>query len=118
MPGVGATYKDVHDQIRYELHELPGVLAAYTTVDMTPPKVHLWTLLSHRDPSVDERIGEGQFRLAVSFQQLKFDFTVIHVGDRDPIDFIPEEAEPVTIRDPRLLHHFQEVFRTRVNAGA
>lgn len=118
MPAVGASYKDVHDQIRYELQDLHGVLAAYTTVDMTPPKVHVWTLVSRRDPATDERIGEGQFRLLVSFPQLKFDFTVIHLGDRDPIEFIPDEAEPVIIRDRRVLRHFQEVFRTRVNAGA
>lgn len=117
MPIVGATYKDVSDQLRYYLEPLKHVVAAYLTISINPAKVHLWTLVDTRDESTDDELARAELKLMASFLTIAFEFTTVHLQGRDPVEFIPEGAIPVILRDRAVWSHFRVLF-SAANAGA
>jgi hypothetical protein len=109
---------DVLDDFSYHLADLRHVVAAYCTVEMDPPKIHIWTLLDARDDVTEEALADVEHKLTQSFRQVVFDFTSIHLRDRSPAEFIPEGATPIVIRHPEVLKAFQAALVARAHARA
>jgi hypothetical protein len=111
MGTVATTLRDVQDQLRYQLSELPHVVAAYLTVDMSPAKIHVWTLLDARDEQSEEALAKAELGLLTSFRMVQFDFTTVHLQNRDPREFIPEGAHAVLSRRADVDGVFQDAIR-------
>ena len=116
MQAVATRLKDVGDQLYVDIAELPHIVAAFLTVTIDPPKIHVWTLLDERDPSNERRLTQSELRLLESFGPIDFDFTRIHLQGRDPRQFIPEGAYPVKCTDPLVLQHFTDTVRSGAHA--
>lgn len=109
MRSVAATYKDVADQLRIDLESLTYVCAAFLTITLKPVKVHVWTLVPRPAMEVEERaLTRAEFRLIQVFPDVHFDFTTIELEGRDPVQFIPQGAIPIIIRDAAIRKHFEE----------
>ncbi len=118
MPVAVANLKDVMDEFRLHIAALEHITAAYCTVDVSPPKVHVWTLLDARDDQTEDELARAEYKLSRSFSQVDFDFTTIHLRGRSPEQFIPEGAWPIHIRDRHVLQHFQRALAARADALA
>jgi len=118
MPTVAANLKDVLDEFKFRIINLDPLVAAYCTVEMNPPKLHIWTLIAARHEPTEEQLARAERQVSQSFRQLEFDFTTVHLLGRDPIQFIPESAIPILLRDPAVLRHFQQAMVSGVNARA
>lgn len=108
--------KDVGDQFYVDIVDLKHVVAAYLTVQMEPPCIHVWTLLDTRDRETQRRLAQSELRLAQSFSPIDFDFSTIHLQDREPRQFVPEGAYPVKIQHPAIRAHFTEAVAALANA--
>ena len=106
MQDVANTLSDIRDQLRFDLGSLKLVTAAFVTITMGPPKVHVWTLVERRDEDSETQLVRAERRLMTSFPNVGFDFSTIHLRGRDPIQFIPEGAVPVKITDQRAREYF------------
>jgi len=117
-PTVGATYKDIYDQLHFHLAPLKDVAASFLTISINPPNVHVWTLLHGRDERTDAALAGAELKLMTSFSTVDFDFTTVHLQKkRDPLEFVPEGAVPVIARDPTVLSHFLGLL-SATHAGA
>ncbi len=101
------TLGDILDQFRLDVEALPdlvpALVGAYCTYSITPvAKVQIWTLLNRRDLTIERRLAGAERRLRVSFPQVRFDFTTIHLNGRDPRQFVPEGAIKIKVADPGL----------------
>lgn len=93
------TLDDVLSQFRYDTRDLPTLVAAYCTVQIDPErKIHVWTLLEHRNEAIERQLASAERHLLETFPQLRFDFTTIHLSGRDPAQFIPDGAIEVAVR--------------------
>jgi hypothetical protein len=100
---MGVSLHDILSQFEYDLVRFSDKITAFCTVDMDrPPKVHLWTLLDHRNEEIEHSITLAERRIRHTFPQVEFDFTTVHLLGRDPLQFIPEGAISVFKRD--MLH--------------
>ena len=106
MPTVANTLKDIQDDFRYRLSDLTLVVAAYCTVQFSPPKVRIWTLLETRDEPTERTLVIAERKLRDSFPMVPFDFNTLHLNGRNPIQFIPEGALPIACRHPLVAAHF------------
>ena len=110
MPTVAANLKDVLDEFKAHVTGLDRIVAAYATVELTPPKVHIWTLLDERDDATEDELARAEHRVVRSFPQIAFDFTTIHLRGRDPLQFLPQAAYPIRIRNDAVLQFFQKAL--------
>lgn len=111
MPCVAATLKEIRDQFRLQISDLRRLLATYCTVEMaTPATMRIWTILDGREEETEEALARAEINLAETFPQVLFDFTTIHLRGRDPIQFIPDGAVAIQIRDDRVLAHFERAL--------
>ncbi|MGH7323346.1 MAG: hypothetical protein ACREJ9_01725 [Candidatus Rokuibacteriota bacterium] len=114
MAAVATTLKDLQDQFKHDVASLEHLVAAYFTVEMDPPKVHVWTLLDARDEFTADEIARAEHKLVAAFPGVGFDFTTVHLRGRDPMQFIPDAA--VLVKMPNgLIHQF---VRERVAASS
>ncbi len=118
MQIVASRLGDVIDEFAQHIADVPRVVAAYCTVEMDPPKIHIWTLLDAREEVTEETLAGAEQKLSQSFPQVAFDFTTIHLRDRGPAQFIPEGATPIVIRHPEVLKVFQQALAVRADARA
>lgn len=109
---------DVVDEFAYHIADLRHVVAAYCTVEMDPPKIHIWTLLDAREETTEEALADAEHKLTRSFPEVAFDFTTVHLRGRNPAEFIPDGATPIVTKDPEVLKAFQQVLLARAHARA
>ena len=116
-------YHHIQYRFRYDLEPLKPVVAAYFTVRLDPPKIHVWTLLDVRHETTENALARAEYNLMTSLRRgiwvealadyviFDFDFTTIHLRDRDPRQFIPEGARPIKISHADVLQYFEEANR-------
>jgi hypothetical protein len=110
MPTMAANLKDVLDEFKVHVTGLDRIVAAYATVELNPPKIHIWTLLDERDDATEDELARAEHKVLTSFPQIAFDFTTIHLRGRDPVQFLPEAAYPIRIRNEAVLKFFQKAL--------
>ncbi len=103
---------DLRDQLLFDLSDVEPVVAAYVTVRISPLKVHVWTLVDRRSEEAEARIATAERKLLSCFPMVEFDFSTIHLRERDPLQFIPEGAHLVKASRPEIAEYF-----TRATTG-
>ena len=106
MIAVANNLADLRDQLRFDLADQKLIVATYLTISMSPPKIHVWSLVEERDEKTEAQIAAAERRLVTCFPGLAFDFSLIHLRGRDPSQFIPEGAYPVMFSGLKVYRHF------------
>ena len=109
---MGQIVDKIREWLEVDIAHLETVVGAYLTLEEHwPPRVHVWTLLDCRDPVAERQLAKAKVNLLTRFGEARFDFTNVHLQNRDPRQFIPAGALQVFTRNqhPMLVEYFTSV---------
>jgi hypothetical protein len=81
----------IRERIRDVLSYIPQV--EHVCLKKEANVYHVWTVVRERDDQVDEAIYSRELDIMDGFDEVPFDFLVIHRGQRELADLLPEGAQ-------------------------
>jgi hypothetical protein len=81
----------IRERVRGALSSVPKV--EHICLKKEANVYHVWTIVREKNDLVDEAIYSRELEIMDSFDEVPFDFLVIHRGERELVDLIPDGGQ-------------------------